>query len=236
MRVWLAATRRAVVDVRTGARWRMVQRPSRPLAEVNAWPECLSVTQSLGNASHLEGKRHNLRVALQQLHGLSIEPGELFSFWALVGNPSRRRGFVPGRNLVGGRLQESTGGGLCQLSGMLYLLALRAGLRIVERFPHSVDLYTDATRYAPLGADATVVYGYKDLRFLNPHPFPLALDFALSEDSLTGSVRAPVALEPRAIEFTREEAGDVTLVKTWRRAPDAPEPEYLGESRYRRAP
>lgn len=213
----------------------MVRRPSRPRAEVRTWRECVSVTQSLGQSSHLEAKRHNLAVALPSLSDLCLEPGELFSFWALVGSPSRRRGFVPGRNVVGGHLQESDGGGLCQLSGLLYLLALRAGLRIVERFPHSVDLYTDATRYAPLGADATVVHGYKDLRFLNPLPFPVALGLSLSEDALSGSVLAPVALEPCTLEFTLQEEGAFRRVRTWRHPPGASAPEDLGESRYRRA-
>ncbi|HTP30232.1 MAG TPA: VanW family protein, partial [Anaeromyxobacteraceae bacterium] len=36
-----------------------------------------------------------------------------------------------------------------------------------ERHSHSIDLYTDSTRFAPLGADATVAYGRKDLRFEN---------------------------------------------------------------------
>ncbi|WP_395841221.1 VanW family protein [Cystobacter fuscus] len=196
----------------------------------------MSVTQSLGQSSHLEGKRHNLTVALHRLGEPCIEPGRLFSFWALVGNPSHRHGFMPGRNVVGGHLQASDGGGLCQLSGLIYLLALRAGLRIVERFPHSVDLYTEATRYTPLGADATVVYGYKDLRFLNPHSFPVALGFSLSESSLTGWVRAPVALEPCALEFTLQEEGDFRCVRTWRYPPGASAPENLGESRYRLAP
>ncbi|WNG30880.1 vancomycin resistance protein [Cystobacter fuscus] len=214
----------------------MVRRPSRPRAEERTWKECVSVTQALGQSPHLEGKRHNLTVALHQLGEPCIEPGRLFSFWALVGSPSHRRGFVPGRNVVGGHLQESDGGGLCQLSGLIYLLALRAGLRVVERFPHSVDLYTEATRYTPLGADATVVYGYKDLRFLNPHSFPVALGFSLSESSLTGSVRAPVALEPCALEFTLQEEGDFRRVRTWRYLPGGSAPEDLGESRYRRAP
>ena len=32
---------------------------------------------------------------------------------------------------------------------------------------YQIDIYTDETRYTPLGSDATVVYGYKDLRFKN---------------------------------------------------------------------
>jgi len=57
------------------------------------------------------------------------------------------------------------GGGLCQLSGIIYHAVLEAGLEILERHPHSLDIYTATTRYTPLGSDAAVVYGHKDLRF-----------------------------------------------------------------------
>jgi vancomycin resistance protein VanW len=233
MRVWLAATRRALKDVRTGARWRMVRRSERPATGVEGWPERLSVSQPLGHSSHVEGKRHNLAVAIRLLRDVRIGPGELFSFWALVGNPSHGRGFVSGRTLLEGHLLTSEGGGLCQLSGLIYLLALRGGLRIIERSAHSVDLYTEQTRYAPLGADATVAYGYKDLRFLNTLPFPVALRFNLGQDTLTGSVHAPEPLVACTVEFTRED-GDPPRVTTWRHWPGARAPECLGTSRYAR--
>jgi hypothetical protein len=42
-----------------------------------------------------------------------------------------------------------------------------SGLKIVERYNHSVDLYGDGPRACPIGYDATVLYGYKDLRVKN---------------------------------------------------------------------
>ncbi len=211
----------------------MRQRRAQPV-EVATWREVVSVTQSLGHSAHVEGKRHNLSRALEHLRALYLAPGALFSFWHQVGPPSRHRGFVPGRNVVRGHLREDDGGGLCQLSGLLYLLALQAGLRLVERHNHSVDLYTDATRYTPLGADATVVYGYKDLRFVNTQPCPLLLDFTLGEHALTGSLRAPLDLKPWTLEFTVREEDAFRHVTTWRRPPGAPTPERLHEARYRR--
>ena len=61
------------------------------------------------------------------------------------------------------------------MSGLIYYVSLMAGLEVLERHPHSRDIYDDQTRYAPLGADATVAYGFKDLRVLNlflPGLFP----------------------------------------------------------------
>jgi len=64
-----------------------------------------------------------------------------------------------------------TGGGVCQVSTTLYNTALLAGLKIIERHPHSRRV-----GYAPAGRDATVSFTeWKDLRFLNNHPAPLMI-------------------------------------------------------------
>ncbi|WP_375765873.1 VanW family protein [Archangium gephyra] len=231
-RVWVAASRRTLRDVRSGARRRMATGSEPSQAEAREWPAYVSISQPLGQSEHVESKKHNLARALRELRDVRVGPEELFSFWHLVGRPTKRRGFVPGRNLVRGRLEVSMGGGLCQLSGLTYLLALRGGLWVTERHAHSVDIYTEQTRFAPLGSDATVAYGYKDLRFLNVLPFPIALRFELEADTLTGSVCAPLPLEPCAVEFSIEEQADSRQVTTWVRRPGATEPEFLGVSRY----
>jgi len=47
----------------------------------------------------------------------------------------------------------------------LYNAALLANLPIVERYNHTV--YGEVTKYVPLGQDAAIFYGFKDLRFKN---------------------------------------------------------------------
>ena len=34
----------------------------------------------------------NLRIAAKRLNGLLLSPGETFSYWKLIGNPTRRKG------------------------------------------------------------------------------------------------------------------------------------------------
>lgn len=235
-RVWLAASRRKLGDLRTGVSKELVTHSEQGRSEARTWPAYVTVTQSLGHSAHVENKKHNLALAIRELQDVQVGPEEIFSFWHLVGQPTKRRGFVPGRNLVGGRLEVSIGGGLCQLSGMTYLLALSSGLWVLERHAHSVDIYTEQTRFAPLGADATVAYGYKDLRFRNIRPFPLSLRFALGEDTLTGSVCAPLPLEPATVEFALEEEADARQVTTWLRRPGSTAPDRIDVSRYGKPP
>ena len=114
------------------------------------------------------GKVHNLRLALQRLHGAEIPAGSIFSFWAQIGRASRWGGYVAGRELREGCIIPSVGGGLCQLSNALYDAALSAGFEIIERHAHTQII---PGSFAELDRDATVFWNYVDLRFRSPSPF-----------------------------------------------------------------
>jgi vancomycin resistance protein YoaR len=157
-----------------------------------------------GEQSLQAGKVQNLRVAARYLDGLVIPAGELFSFWAQVPRPTRRLGFVRGRELREGCVIASVGGGLCQLSNALYDVALTAGSAIVERHAHSRRL---PGSMAALGRDATIFWNYVDLRFRAP--VDCQLEVSLDRDRLTVALRAlgpadavsvPVVREARSLE------------------------------------
>jgi vancomycin resistance protein VanW len=165
------------------------------LPQRHAW------TQVIHETPTAEAKRHNLRLAAEALQRTCIAPGEVFSFARVIGPPILARGFRAGRTLVGGEVAASIGGGLCQLSGLLYVAALECGLEIVERHPHSLDIYTDATRFAPLGADATVVYGHRDLRFRNTLDVPVGFRCDITPDAATLWLCSDALLSLRKVEF-----------------------------------
>jgi vancomycin resistance protein VanW len=194
----------------------------------------ITLAQPLGSAAsqHLTNKKQNLSLAIQNLQQVVIAPGQIFSFWHLVGNPNEKAGYVEGRTITGDALATTVGGGLCQLSGILYFLALKSGLTILERHPHSKDIYTDATRFAPLGSDATVVYGYKDLRFQNPFPFPICLRFSLSDQEIRAWICAGEAIAETPVEFQTQSAETSTQVDTIRYTPSHPQGERMSSNQY----
>ncbi|HLP54292.1 MAG TPA: VanW family protein [Fluviicola sp.] len=188
----------------------------------------LSVQQSIKRTSLFENKVHNLQRAARELEQVIVYPGEVISFWNIIGNPSEKRGYKTGRNIVNGTLQEAIGGGLCQLSGIVYHTALLAGLNVLERYNHTVDIYKEEDRFTPLGADATVVYGYKDLRFQNNRSVPLQLSFMFGEESITCSIKSAEELPPRELHFERIEGNGYRLVYT-----KDPAGNTIAESRYK---
>lgn len=170
------------------------------------YPYSISLSQHFIPNEYLEAKKHNLQLAISFLQNIEIQPKEVFSFWKLVGQPTLQRGFVKGRNLVQNQLTASEGGGLCQLAGILYHAALLSGMTIIERYAHSQDIYTNETRFSPLGADAAVVFGYKDFRFQNPFDFPIVIHFEL-EEKLTISIKSPKEITPQQLEFKTTNLG-----------------------------
>jgi vancomycin resistance protein VanW len=193
--------------LRSDVRFARVDTP-HALPQRHAW------TQVIHETPTAEAKRHNLRLAADTLQRTRIAPGEVFSFARVVGPPITSRGYRAGRTLVGGEVAASIGGGLCQLSGLLYVAALECGLEIVERHPHSLDIYTDATRFAPLGADATVVYGHRDLRFRNTLDLPLGFVCEVDAGQVTLVLCAPKPPARRSIAFIAEPQASHTLVTT----------------------
>ena len=112
-------------------------------------------------------KVDSLRVAASCINGLLLKPGETFSFWRLVGKPSARRGFKTGMVLRNGAVAQGMGGGLCQMTNLIYWMALHTELSITERWRHGFDVFPDEGRSQPFASGATCSYNYIDLQIAN---------------------------------------------------------------------
>lgn len=114
-----------------------------------------------------ENKVNNLKLATARINGLILRPGEILSFWRLVGKPTRAKGYLEGMVLNNGSFVPGVGGGLCQLSNLIYWMTLHTPLTVTERWRHTHDAFPDVDRTQPFGSGATVVYNYVDLQIRN---------------------------------------------------------------------
>jgi vancomycin resistance protein VanW len=137
----------------------------------------------------------NLRIALQQINGILIRPGETFSFCKLVGHPAKRKGYLPGMELSFGKARAGTGGGICQISNLIHWLVIHSPLTVTERHHHSFDPFPDEGRVLPFGSGATVFYNYLDYQFTNHTPHTFQVNLWLSDKCLEGELRISEELD-----------------------------------------
>ena len=121
----------------------------------------------------------NLRLACEAINGLVINPGETFSYNEALGERTAERGYRPGPSFAGGKTVKTIGGGICQVSSVLYYCAMMADLEILTRDNHGF-----AVSYVPLGMDAAVSWGSLDFCFKNNTNYPIRID-AKAEGSTT---------------------------------------------------
>ncbi len=171
----------------------------------------IAVTQKIMPSDTFENKVFNLTLAAQKVSEYEMMPNEIFSFWKIVGNPNYD--FKKGRTLQNGQIKEETGGGICQVSGIVYHVSVIAGLEILERYNHSMDIYTEETRFAPLGLDATVVYGYKDLRIKNNFPFSVKFEVKVFENQIKAELLSTEAIRAHQLIFESKTDNNLITVQ-----------------------
>ncbi len=183
------------------------------------------IHRKLGNTNPTlqQNKAVNLALAVARLDGVLIRPGETFSLWHLVGEPTAKRGYLDGLTIVGGKPQPGTGGGLCQLSNLIHWMVLHSPLDITEHHHHDgVDLFPDYKRRVPFGCGTSVGYSYIDYRFENNTDATFRLSVWTDDTYLCGRLEAsempPYAYHVRAVGERFERDGDaVYRVNTIRR-------------------
>ena len=149
-------------------------------------------------------KVENLKIAIRRLDGVIVRPGETFSFWRLVGFPSRRKGYVRAIMLSNGRAVAGGGGGLCQIANLLHWICLHSPLTVTQRQHHSFDPFPDDGRVVPFGSGATVFYNYVDYQFRNDTERVFQLRFWLDGKCINGDLRVDEELDFKYHVFERE--------------------------------
>ena len=117
-----------------------------------------------------ENRNGNLRKACGMLDGLVLQPGQELSYNEALGPRTKELGWLPAPAYSGTKLVDSPGGGICQVSSTLYLASVYSELTIVERRNHGYPV-----SYIPLGMDATVSWGFADLKIRNDSPMPVKI-------------------------------------------------------------
>ncbi len=184
----------------------LVLLPGNPANPPCAWTGAAAFALELGRCytrySWWNGARtHNLEKAARIIDGVVLRPGEVFSFNRLVGPRTVETGYREAKIIVNYGYTDGIGGGICQVASNLYGAAVFAGFKEVERVQHRFRV-----GYTRLGLDATVDYGKKDLKLMNPYPFPVRLELGRTgKGELMARVTGPMELIKTRYRFKLEE-------------------------------
>lgn len=140
----------------------------------------LSTFSTKYNADNKD-RTSNIILASEAIDGTVLKPGEEFSFNETIGSTTRRRGYKKATVYSGGQKTKNYGGGVCQVSSTLFNAADAAGMEIVERHSHSLNV-----DYIEKGRDATTSHrGKLDLKFANRYGVPVQINVKNSDGTIS---------------------------------------------------
>jgi vancomycin resistance protein VanW len=138
--------------------------------------------------------------------------------------------------LRNGTVQHGMGGGLCQMTNLVYWMTIHTGLTVTERWRHGFDVFPDSGRTQPFGSGATCAWNYIDLQIENRTPHDHQLRVFIDGDQLRGEWRAEIPQLHRFEIIEKNHAmrhewwgGYSRHNEIWRRRRDAATNEDLGE-------
>lgn len=144
-------------------------------------------------------RTQNLRVATRTINGTYIPPGGTFSLNGILGERTTDKGYADGTVIINGRLTRGTGGGISQVSTVIYNLAYFAGADTIEFTRHAFFI----PRY-PEGREATVFWPNVDNKWKNDTPYGMLLQTWVNEDGFVrGRVWSTKTWDIRSIKGPR---------------------------------
>lgn len=177
-------------------------------------------------------RAHNIIRSANSTSDILLMPGEEFSYNKSTGPRSKSNGYKDAPVIVNGKIQDGSGGGVCQVSTTIYNSALYSGMDITKVRNHSLP-----SSYAPMGKDAAVAYDYLDLKFKNPYDHPVYIKNTVYNGVVTSKIYGS-SKDKQNISIQTENIGSGNTVKTYRiykdRSGKVFKNEYITTSIYRK--
>lgn len=110
------------------------------------------------------------------IDGTLLYPGDEFSTYETVAPFSEANGYYMAGSYLNGKVVDSIGGGICQVSTTLYNAVLLAELDVTMRYNHSM-----VVSYVDPSADAAIAESSgKDFKFVNNTDYPIYIEGTVS--------------------------------------------------------
>lgn len=118
------------------------------------------------------------------VNGITLYPGEEFSTYDAVAPFTEKNGYHMAGSYLNGKVVDSLGGGICQVSTTLYNAVLQAELEVTERHNHSMIV-----TYVEPSADAAIAESSgKDFKFVNNLDYPVYIEGYVENKHITFNI------------------------------------------------
>ncbi|AXH97633.1 VanW family protein [Ornithinimicrobium avium] len=153
--------------------------PAIPTSVSQGWSftQMASFTSQFPTGAANAERTANLHAGVEHLDGTVVMPGQQFSLGAALGDISEAGGYHEAPIIVEGRLVMGIGGGLSQISTVVFNTSWLAGVQLDAHTPHSYYI----PRY-PAGREATLALPGLDNLWTNDTDNPVVLRAWISGD------------------------------------------------------
>lgn len=135
-------------------------------------------TFSTSYATSGQSRSANVENGSRLINGITLYPGDEFSTYETVAPFSEKNGYYMAGSYLNGKVVDSLGGGICQVSTTLYNAVLLAELDVTERYNHSMIV-----NYVEPSADAAIAESSgKDFKFINNTDYPIYIESYTTSD------------------------------------------------------
>ena len=146
------------------------------------------------------GRVQNIRTGASLINGSLVMPGEVFSADMAMRPYTKENGFTEAGAYQNGKVIQSMGGGICQVSSTLYNAVILAELGVEQRQPHSM-----LVDYVKPSQDAAIAGDYKDMKLKNTTEAPIYIESYVSGGYITFNIYGKETRpENRSIKFVSE--------------------------------
>ena len=177
-----------------------VSEPKGSVEELQKMTDVLGTfTTSYSTSSSSRCK--NIENGARLINGTLLYPGDEFSTYDTIKPFTEANGYYPAGSYMNGKVVDSLGGGICQVSTTLYNAVLLSELEVTERHNHSMII-----AYVKPSMDAAIAESAgKDFRFVNRWENPVYIEGVTEGKQITFTIYGVEQRDPsRVVRYESE--------------------------------
>lgn len=160
----------------------VIDEPRGSVEELSAVTDVLGTSTTAFDLADF-GRSANVANGCKLVNGVTLYPGDEFSTCDALVPFTAANGYYMAGSYINGRVVDSLGGGVCQVSTTLYNAVLNAELEVTKRYNHSMIV-----NYVAPSADAAIAENTKDFCFMNNLDYPIYIEGYTEDQYVTFNI------------------------------------------------